>query len=321
MLKGKYLIAATKTFAKENRNLSWYYTISTLLITIGLLVATTFPIFFLLRLVLSILAGLVVVRLFVIYHDYLHGAILQKSKLADVLFAIVGIYVLAPKTVWKRTHDYHHKNNCKLYKLCIGSYPVFPKVKFEKCTPKEKLNYLFVRHPLTIAFGYIFTFIYGMCINPLMNGFFKHIDSFIALIIHFTSNVLIFWFLGWETLLYFSIIPHLVSGAIGSYLFYVQHNFPGVYFSSDEEWTYESSALESSSFLVMGPFMNWVTGNIGYHHIHHLNARIPFYNLPAAMRHFKELQTPKTITLKIKDIIACFKLKIWDADKKKMVSV
>lgn len=321
MLKGKHLIIATKSFAKENRVLSWYYTLSTLTALSLTLAITLTPIYFPLRLLASVFAGLITVRMFVIYHDYLHESILQKSKLADILFSTIGIYVLAPKTVWKRTHDYHHKNNSKLYKLCIGSYPVFPKTKFEKCTPREKFNYLFVRHPLTIAFGYIFTFIYGMCINPLMNGFVKHIDSLLALIIHFAAQGCIVWFLGWETLLFFSFIPHLVSGAIGSYLFYVQHNFPGVSFSSDEEWTYESSALESSSFLDMSPFMNWVTGNIGYHHIHHLNARIPFYNLPLAMHHFKELQTPKTITLKIQDIIACFKLKVWDADKKKMISV
>jgi len=321
MLKGKQLITATKIFAKENRTLSWFHLLSTFAMVILLLGSTLLPTYFIFRIILSVLAGLVVVRLFVIYHDYLHGTLLQKSHLANLLFTIIGMYVLAPKTVWKRTHDYHHKNNSKLYKLSIGSYPVFPKAKFEKCSNKEKFNYLFVRHPLTILFGYFFTFMYGMCINPIISSFFKHIDSFFALIIHFAGQICIVWFWGWETLVFFSIIPHIVSGAIGSYLFYVQHNFPGVTFSSDDEWTYESSAMESSSFLVLGPFMNWVTGNIGYHHIHHLNARIPFYNLPATMAHFKELQTPKTITLKIQDIIACFKLKVWDTEKKEMVSL
>lgn len=321
MLKGKHLIIATKCFAKENRFLSWYYTVSTFILLLLALACTTAPIFFLFRLLISIFVGLVTVRLFVIYHDYLHESILQKSKVADILFALVGMHVLAPKTVWKRTHDYHHKHNSKFYKLSIGSYPVYTKNKFQNCTKRERFNYLFIRHPLTIIFGYIFTFMYGMCINPLMNGFKKHIDSFFALVFHFLGQFCIVYFLGWETLLFFCVIPNIVSGAIGSYLFYVQHNFPDVHFHADQEWTYESSALESSSHLVMGPFLNWITGNIGYHHIHHLNSKIPFYKLPNVMLHFKELQNPKTITLAFKDIVACFKLKVWDTEKKKMINI
>lgn len=321
MLKGKHLIIATKSFAKENRFLSWYYTLSTLTVLLLTLAITLAPIYFPLRLLASVFAGLITVRMFVIYHDYLHESILQKSKLADILFATIGMYVLAPKTVWKRTHDYHHKHNSKFYKLSIGSYPVYTKHKFQNCTRRERFNYLFVRHPLIIVLGYIFTFMYGMCINPVMNGFKKHIDSFFALVFHFLGQFCIVYFLGWETLLVFSVIPSFVSGAIGSYLFYVQHNFPGVHFHADQEWTYESSALESSSHLVMGPFLNWITGNIGYHHIHHLNSKIPFYKLPYVMNHFKELQNPKTISLAFKDIIACFKLKVWDTEKKKMINI
>lgn len=321
MLQGKELIMATKKFAIENRKLSWFHTLSTLLLLILSLVGTIYNFHWSLQIVCSIFAGLVIVRMFVIYHDYLHGTILQKSKWANLIFSLFGWYVLAPKTIWKRSHDYHHKHNSKYFKLVIGSYPVYTKQKFESCTPKEKFNYLFIRHPFTIAFGYIFIFMYGMCIDSLINGFKKHLDSLGAIILHFTYQFCLIYFLGWQSFFLFSFIPHLISGALGAYLFYAQHNFPDVYFASDDEWTYEVSAMESSSFLKMGPFMNWVSANIGYHHIHHLNAKIPFYRLPEVMRERKEFQFPKKITLHPKDIVACFRLKVWDTQLNRMVPI
>ncbi len=321
MLQGKQLIIATKEFAQENRVKSWYYTFSTLVILCLCLAITLLPFSFLIKLPFSILSGLVLIRIFVIYHDYLHDTILQKSKFAYFIFTLVGWYLLTPKTVWKRSHDYHHKNNSKLFKLCIGSFPVYTTEKFIKCSIREKMDYLFVRHPLTIVFGYFFTFIWGMCINPLLISFSKHMDSFFALILHFTLQLTILYFWGWPNWVLFCLIPHIISGALGSYLFYVQHNFPGVYFASDEDWTYEGSALESSSYLEMGTFMKWVTGNIGYHHIHHLNSRIPFYRLPEVMAHFKELQNPKRIRLNLRDCIACFRLNLWDKELQMMVDI
>ena len=115
--------------------------------------------------------------------------------------------------------------------------------------------------------------------------------------------------------------PFFIAFALGAYLFYAQHNFPGVRFKENIEWSYENAALESSSFMTMNPFMHWVTANIGYHHIHHINSRIPFYRLPEVMKHFPELQNAKITSLKIKDIIACLKLKIWDPERNQMVSL
>jgi omega-6 fatty acid desaturase (delta-12 desaturase) len=106
---------------------------------------------------------------------------------------------------------------------------------------------------------------------------------------------------------------------LGSYLFYAQHNFPGVVFRNNVDWSYTDAALESSSYMAMNPFLEWVTANIGYHHIHHLNSRIPFYRLPEAMAKIPELQTAKVTTLKPSDIIACLRLKLWDPTQNKMV--
>jgi omega-6 fatty acid desaturase (delta-12 desaturase) len=321
MLQGKQLILATKPFAKENRAKSWFYTISTLVLLIAALFGTVYNFHWSLKIASSILAGLVIVRLFVIYHDHQHKAILDKSPLATFIFTLFGFYVLAPTGIWSASHDYHHKNNCKLFSASIGSYPIYTKHKFDNLSAGEKRHYLFIRHPLTILFGYIFTFMYGMCIKSMINRFSKNIDSLVGLILHISYQVTVFYFLGWQTWILMCAIPHFISGAMGSYLFYAQHNFPTVTFVGNEEWTYEGAALDSSSFMKLNQAMHWFTANIGYHHIHHMNSRIPFYRLPEVWDAVPEMRTAKTTSLKIKDIWACLKLKVWDFDNKKMVGV
>src|SRR5206468_12958383 len=116
-------------------------------------------------------------------------------------------------------------------------------------------------------------------------------------------------------------LPYFIAFALGSYLFYAQHNFPGVTFYENKNWVYEKAALESSSYMKMNPLMAWLTGNIGYHHIHHLNARIPFYRLAEVMEHFPELQNCKVTSLAFKDVKACLQLKVWDPDQNKMIGI
>jgi len=321
MLTGKQLILATRPFAKEDRKKSWFYTISTLLILIAFLYGTVHNFHWILKLIFSIGSGFLIVRMFVIYHDHQHKAILDKSLMAKIIFTIFGFYVLAPSGIWSRSHDYHHKNNSKLFSASIGSYPIYTKQKFEKLSKGEKMHYLFIRHPLTILFGYIFAFLYGMCIKSIINRFSKHIDSMFALVFHFSYQALVFYFLGWQTWILMCAIPHFISGAMGAYLFYAQHNFPGSTFVGNEEWTYEGAALESSSYMKLNVFFQWVSANIGFHHIHHLNARIPFYRLPEVMKAIPELQAAKTTSLKPKDVIACFKLKVYDFEKQELVGV
>lgn len=321
MLQGKQLILATKPFAKENRAKSWFYTISTLVILIAALFGTVYNFHWTLKLACSIFAGLVIVRMFVIYHDHQHKAILDRSPLANLIFTIFGFYVLAPTGIWSASHDYHHKNNCKLFSASIGSYPIYTKHKFDNLSAGEKRHYLFIRHPLTILFGYIFTFMYGMCIKSMINRFSKNIDSLVGLILHLAYQVAVFYFLGWQTWILLCAIPHFISGAMGSYMFYAQHNFPTVTFVGNEDWTYEGAALDSSSYMPLNPFMHWVTANIGYHHIHHMNSRIPFYRLPEVWDAIPEMRNAKTTSLKPKDIWACLKLKVWDFDHQKMVGI
>ena len=169
--------------------------------------------------------------------------------------------------------------------------------------------------------GYFSMFIFGMCLNSFTSAPKKHLDSLVALIIHALLIATVITFGGWQIWVFTIMIPYLIACAIGAYLFYAQHNFPTTTFNEKNDWNYTEAALHSSSYMKMNPVMHWFTGNIGYHHIHHLNSRIPFYRLPETMAAFPELQNAKTTSLKIKDIIACFKLKVWDAEQNKMIGI
>ena len=116
------------------------------------------------------------------------------------------------------------------------------------------------------------------------------------------------------------LLPMSIASAIGSYLFFAQHSFKLMHIMSPEAWSFYRAALESSSYMRLNKVMQWFSGNIGYHHIHHLNLRIPFYRLPEAMAAIPELQTPITTTLMPHDVLACFQSCLWDEEKQRMVS-
>ncbi len=319
MLEGKNLILATKPFAVENPGRSRLE----LLLTI-LLLAGWHALFWVLplagQIVLCPLLGLTIVRLFVLYHDYLHKAILKNDPWANYFFTFFGLSILVPPSIWKRSHDYHHKHNSKLYSSSIGSYPIVTREKFESSSKSEQRIYLFIRHPLTIMFGYIFTFLYGMSIRSLTRNPKLHYDSLFAIILHFSIAFAFFYFGGWAALFLGWIIPNMIAGAIGSYLFYAQHNFPNVSFADKDGWTYVKASMDSSSYMKMNPVMCWFTANIGYHHIHHLNARIPFYRLPEAFESLKELQKAKVTSLSPMEIYRCLQLKVYDPDRQRMLT-
>lgn len=315
------LHARTKAFAKDNSILSWWHILSTTLL-LALAVAGTLPFAPLwVRLPSSVLSALLLVRLFVIFHDQQHRAILPKSKLAEVFMQCFGICSLCPSTVWRSTHDDHHAHNCQLRIQNIGSFPIMTRENFERSSTLNKLKYLFMRHPLTLLFGYMSVFLYSMTLLPAITTPRRHWDAWPTLIIHLGLAVVLVMEFGWLALILTLVIPFFIAGAMGAYLFYAQHNFPGVVLRDKAGWTYEGAALDSSSHLKTGPILSWFTGNIGYHHIHHLNHRIPFYRLPEVYRAVPELRAAKTTTLNPVDIVRCLRLKVWCADSQQMVGL
>lgn len=321
MLEGKELILATKPYAKEIKWKSWMHTIIAMLLLVGCIAGTFLTENVFITLLFSIGIAMMLSRVFIIFHDFQHHTILNRSPLANVLFTLFGIYMITPPNIWKRSHDHHHNHNSKLFSASIGSYPIMTKQKFLEADKGERFSYLAVRHPLNMFLSYFSVFLYGMCIQSFISNPRKHWDSIAVVILHVAIAVFIFTEFGWFQWFCTFFLPFFLSHMLGAYLFYAQHNFPEVMFRSNKDWNYTKAALESSSFMKMNPFMNWVTANIGYHHIHHLNSRIPFYRLPEVMNAFPELQHPKVTTLHPRDIIACLKLKVWDPELGKLLTM
>ncbi len=322
MRTGKELIQASKQYTGENRMRSWLELIITILpIVILLILIFSVETSMMVKPIFSICCGLLYVRLFVIYHDYQHRAILQNSLTANLVMKMIGIYLLAPETIWKRSHEHHHNNNSKLTIAGIGSYPTITKKRFQSLTNKERQLYLINRHPLTVIFGYVTLFIYWLNVKSVFQSPKKHLDSLLALVLHGVGAAAVLYYFGTTIFVLAWFIPFFMAFGIGSYLFYAQHNFPSAQFRENHEWKYDHAALASTSYMVMNPIMQWFTANIGYHHVHHLNSRIPFYRLREVAENMPELKDVPTTSWKLMEVIRCFRLKLWDPDRGKMITL
>ena len=318
MRTAKELLIASKQFAYEHRWRSWWHLWTTLGALLGLVAVAVSDLPWALRLSASVLAGLVTVRTFIIYHDYQHGAILRGSPLASFLMGLYGLLTLNPPSVWNRSHDDHHRNNSKTFGASIGSFPTMTKQAYASATSCERLIYATARHPLTMVLGYFTVFLWRMSLRPFLLNPRRHFDGGLAVLVN-AGMVFCFSVMGWEVLLFGLVLPMLVATSLGAYLFYAQHNYPAAQRQTRADWSHVDAALHSSSFITMSPLMNWFTGNIGYHHVHHLNSRIPFYRLPEAMAALEELQSPGTTSLHPRDVRACLRLKLWSPEESRFV--
>ena len=162
------LVAATREFAKEDRLKSWWYLGTALLVTLCALGGAAIAPYWWLRLPLSLVAALVMVRGFILYHDYMHGAILRKSRLAKVLFHGFGLLYMTPPYHWRKTHNFHHANVGKLEFSHVGSFPVMSVEEWREAGPGKRFYYRLARSPLTILLASVTVFLFSNCLAPAL---------------------------------------------------------------------------------------------------------------------------------------------------------
>lgn len=315
----KELLVASKAFTVEDRRRSWGAVVSTFLLIVTISITLAVLPWWPARLGLGLAQGLVLVRGFCLFHDFQHGALLRGSPAARFLFFVYGELLLVPPSVWRESHNYHHAHTAMIVGSHIGSYPMLTPRMYQALPPSKRWLYRAARHPLTIGLALVTVFASGMCLRPFLRAPKKHWQGLLALgvagglaaaaVAAGRADLFLF---GW-------VLPLAIATASGAYLFYAQHNFPGVKVAARESWTFKGAALDSSSCMKLGPVMGWLTANIGLHHVHHLNAAIPFYRLPEAMEAIPELQHPGVTSLGLRDVMACFRLKLWDPDTGQMV--
>lgn len=317
---GRDLLKATAPYAVESVRKSWRLVSSTFVFLIGAMCGAALAPVWPLRLLFSLLTALLMVRAFITYHDYMHGAILSHSRLAWLLFRAYSALSLTPARSWKQSHNYHHGHVGQISEAGIGAFPIMTTKMWQEASRATRFRYRVVRHPLTVLTGYFTIFLLSICLLPLLSNPARHWDSMLVLLGHGVL-IAVFWiFGGFDTAFFVVLLPMTVASALGSYLFFAQHSFKRMHVLSEDAWTFYRAAMESSSYMRLNRVLQWFSGNIGYHHIHHLNVRIPFYRLPEAMQAIPELQSPVTTSLTPRDVRDCFACCLWDEDQQRMVS-
>ncbi|MBU2709793.1 fatty acid desaturase family protein [Zooshikella harenae] len=316
----KELLNATIPFAQESRRKSWRLVTTIFALLFMSLIAAGFSPWPWLQLVFSLLSSMFMVRAFITFHDYMHGAILRDSQVASWFFWLYGLLILVPTRSWRESHNYHHGHVGKLDVFGTGTFPIMTTKMWLSMSKWQRFYYRLQRHPLTILFGYLTIFAISICLLPFLKNPSKHLDSLLSIILHSTLIWSLWYFAGANIAFFVVLLPMSINCAFGSYLFFAQHSFKRMVIITPEAWTYYRAALESSSYMHLNKVMQWFTGNIGYHHIHHLNVRIPFYRLPEVMAAIPELQSPIVTTLALGEIYDCFKSSLWDEDQQRMVS-
>ena len=330
LITGKDLLQATAPFAEEDRPRSWRLFGSTLAILSAALVTAAVAPWWPMRLTASIIGGLTIVRAFIFYHDFLHGALLSDSRLAKGLLYIIGLLMLTPPKHWRYSHNYHHAHVGKVivskpgvYPVLtadIGSFPLMTTEQWQGASTWHRLRYRVTRHPLTILGAYVTIFLFVNCLVPLLKEPRKYWDGALSLLTHGGLIALLWVFGGLDVALFAFVLPFAIAAGLGAYLFYAQHTFEGLRIVPPEDWTFYQGALESSTYMRLGPIMRWFTGDIGYHHVHHVNSHIPFYRLAEAMAAIPALQNPVVTSLRPTDVRSCFRANLWDPHLQRMVS-
>lgn len=269
---------------------------------------------------MALAAGFASVRLFVIFHDHVHGAFLRRSRFASAIFWWVGLILLSPLSVWRQSHTYHHRRTGLYRSAHIGSFPVWTTRQWRRSSVLEKIAYRWIRHPANALLGLVTVFCFGMVILPLMRRPRVHWDAAVCLMLHGSILALAlschaFW--PWFRAFF---LPLALASFIGSVLFYVQHNFPSVIYQKQRARRGEPAPLECSSQLDLPAWGHTCLANIGYHAIHHYHEAIPFYRLPEVWKDFPGFHQGPLLKPSPSALRSCYGLAVWDERNQRMLT-
>jgi omega-6 fatty acid desaturase (delta-12 desaturase) len=273
-----------------------------------------------LTLVLAIPAAGLLVRMFIIQHDCGHGSFLPRQSVNNAIGFVIGILTLTPYGYWRRIHSIHHATSGDLDRRNYGDITTLTVQEYLTLSRWRRVQYRLYRHPIVLfGLGPAFLFLLKhRCPYDLPLSWTREWRS-VALTNLAIAAVagLMAWAIGWRAFLLVQLPITLLAGTMGIWLFYVQHQFDDTYWNRHDEWDYREASVRGSSYYALPAVINWFTGNIGVHHIHHLNSRIPNYRLHDCLRANPRLQNVTRLTLR--DSIRCIKLKLWDEDSGRLV--
>ena len=272
-------------------------------------------------LILVVPAAAFLLRLFMIQHDCGHGSFFANRRFDDWIGRILGILTLTPYDYWRRAHAEHHASAGNLNERGIGDITTLTVSEYYARSKWGRIGYRLYRHPL-VMFGigpvWLFLFQQRLPVGMLRAGLLPWVSAMSTNLALAVIMSLLIWAIGPAAFFMIHLPIVLLAGAVGIWLFYVQHQFEETHWSKKPEWQFPNAALHGASHYDLPPVLHWVTGNIGIHHVHHLCSRIPYYRLPEVLRNHPELGEIGRITLR--QSLRCVKLVLWDEGGQKLVS-
>ena len=312
-----------KPYAKPQLGKSVYQLTSTMLFFVGTwyLMLRSLEISYWLTLALAVPAAFFLVRLFIIQHDCGHASFFRSRAANNTVGFWLGVMTLTPYRYWKRTHAIHHASSGDLDRREFGEVDTITVKEYRERSRLGRLGYRLYRNPFVL-----------LVIGPVWQFVIKHrypIDTprawkrewrgilwtnlaLLAIIILMGLTI------GVRRFLMVQVPISVIAGTLGVWMFYVQHQFEDTYWEHHPDWSFFAAGIEGSSFYDLPAVLHWLTGNIGYHHVHHLSSLIPNYRLKQCFKENPELHHVTRLSL-IKSL-ECLRYKLWDEDRHKLVS-
>ncbi|MGO9272931.1 MAG: fatty acid desaturase [Terriglobia bacterium] len=269
-------------------------------------------------LALAIVASGFLTRVFIIHHDCGHGAFFKSQKANDIWGFITGVLVSTPYQLWRWKHAVHHAGAADLDRRGLGAVPTLTVQEYLAASRWKRFSYRLVRNPF-------FLFVLAPPILFLVLHRFSEAGAskrdrrsvYWTNLAMLGVAIALIWMIGFKAYALIQLPVLMVSSSAGVWLFYVQHQFEGVYWERHDEWDYTAAGLQGSSFYKLPKVLQWFSGNIGFHHIHHLSPRIPNYNLEKCHRADPMFQRVKPLTL-LSSFKSCA-FRLWDEPRQQLV--
>ena len=267
----------------------------------------------------AMIAAGFVVRMFIIFHDCTHGSFFKNKKANAIVGTITGVLTLFPYEKWKREHAIHHASSGNLDKRGVGDIWVMTIEEYVEASKWTRLQYRLYRQPLVMfGLGPLWLILVTSRFNRKDARKKERMNTHIINVALVVLYGLMMFLVGWQAFLLVQGTTMFVAGVLGIWLFYVQHTFEDSYFEDESEWDYVKAAIEGSSYYELPKVLQWVTGNIGFHHVHHLSPRVPNYHLEKAHTSTPPLQRATTIGLF--SSLKSLRYKLYDANNKTFVT-
>lgn len=270
---------------------------------------------------LAVVAGLFLLRLFLIQHDCGHGAFFGRRAANDWVGRVIGVLTFTPYEYWRRSHAHHHAGTGNLDRRGLGDIDTLTVAEYRALSLTGRLRYRLYRHPL-VLFGlgpaYLFLLRHRLPIGMMSMGYRPWLSTLGTNVAIAIVAGLMIWLVGLAAFVTVQVIVVLTAATIGVWLFYVQHQFEGTQWDRQDDWSFAESALHGSSHYRLPGVLRWFTANIGVHHVHHLASRIPFYRLGEVMRDIPALKSCSE--LGIRESFRTVRLVLWDEASRRLVT-